>query len=78
MVRWHNKFNGHELGRTPGDGDGQEGLACCSPWGHKDSDTTEWLDNDNKYVYMDIHNNIIHDSQKMEITQMSIKWCMNK
>ena len=35
MVRWHHQFNGHELGRTPGDGDGQGGLACCSPWGHK-------------------------------------------
>ena len=28
---------------TPGVGDGQEGLACCSPWGHKESDMPEWL-----------------------------------
>ena len=32
---------------TPGDGEGQGGLACCSPWGHKESDTTEWLNNNN-------------------------------
>ena len=41
MVGWHRRLNGHEL--TPGGGDGQGGLACCSPWGHKESDTTERL-----------------------------------
>ena len=30
------KFNGHELGQTLGDGEGQGGLACCRPWVHKD------------------------------------------
>ena len=35
--------NGHEFGWTPGVGDGQGGLACCSPWGLKELDTTEWL-----------------------------------
>ena len=34
---------------TPGDGEGQGGLACCSPWGHKESDTTEWLNNNNLF-----------------------------
>ena len=33
----------HEFEQAPGVGDGQGGLACCSPWGHKESDTTEWL-----------------------------------
>ena len=32
------RFNGHELGQTPGDGEGQGGLVCCSSWGHKESD----------------------------------------
>jgi len=41
MVGWHHGFNGHERGQTPGDGEGQGGLACCSPWGHNESDTTE-------------------------------------
>ena len=43
MVGWCHLFNGHELGQTPGDVEEQEGLACCSPWGHKESDTTERL-----------------------------------
>ena len=38
---------GHEFGQTPGDGEGQGGLVCCSPWGHKELDTTEQL-NSNK------------------------------
>ena len=43
MVGWHHRLNGHGFGRTPGVGDGQEGLACCDSWGHKELDTTEWL-----------------------------------
>ena len=43
MVGWHHWLNGHGSGWTPGVGDGQGGLACCSSWGHKESDTTEWL-----------------------------------
>ena len=41
------KLNGHEFEQTPGDGEGQESLECCSPWGCKESDTTERLDNNN-------------------------------
>ena len=33
-------INGHGLGQTPGDGEGQGILACCSPWGHEELDTT--------------------------------------
>ena len=43
MVGWHHWLNGHEFGWTPGVGDGQGGLVCCSPWGRKESDTTEQL-----------------------------------
>ena len=43
MVGWHHRLNGHEFGWTPGVGDGQGGLACCSPWGHKEWDMTELL-----------------------------------
>ena len=35
MVRWHHRLNGHGLGWTLGVGDGQGGLACCSPWDGK-------------------------------------------
>ena len=43
MVGWHHRLNGHEFGQTLGDSDGQGGLACYSPWGCKESDTTECL-----------------------------------
>ena len=36
MVGWHHQFNGHELGQTLRDGEGQGGLVCCSSWGHKE------------------------------------------
>ena len=45
MVGWHHQLNGHEFGQTLGDGEGQGSLACCSPWGHRESDTTERLNN---------------------------------
>ena len=41
MVGWHHRLNGHEFEWTPGVGDGQGGLACCTPWGRKESDMTE-------------------------------------
>ena len=43
MVGWHDRCNGHDFGQTSGDGEGQGGLACCSPWGCKESDMTEQL-----------------------------------
>ena len=45
MTGWHHRCNEHELGQTPGGGEGQGGLVCCSPWGHKESDTTGQLNN---------------------------------
>ena len=42
---WHRRFNKHELGQTPGDGEGQGNLACCRPRGREESDTTWWLNN---------------------------------
>ena len=42
MVGWHCRLNGHESEWTPRDSDGQGSLARCSPWGHKESDRTEW------------------------------------
>ena len=41
MVGWHHQLNGHEFEQALGVGDGQGILACCSPWGRKESDTTE-------------------------------------
>ena len=41
MVGRHHQLNGHEFEQTPGNGEGQGSLACCSPWGSKESDMTE-------------------------------------
>ena len=43
MVGWHHRFNRHKCEQAPGVGDGQGSLVCCSPWGHKELDTTERL-----------------------------------
>ena len=61
MVGWHHQLNGHEFEQAPGDGKGQGSLASCSPWGHKEQDTTEQL-----------NNNIVNDFWK-EITNLMLK-----
>jgi len=43
MVGWHHWLNGHQFEQAYGDGEGQGSLVCSSPWGHKESDTTEQL-----------------------------------
>ena len=45
MVEWHHRFNGHGLGQTLGDGEGQGSLVCYSPWDHKEWDMTWQLNN---------------------------------
>ena len=47
MVGWHYWLTGHESEQAPGDGEGQGSLACCRPWGRKELDTTERLNNNN-------------------------------
>ena len=42
--------NEHELGQTLGDGEGQGGLACCSPWGRRELDMTGQLSNNNNFI----------------------------
>ena len=43
MAGWHHQLDKYDFEQTPGVGDEQRSLACCSPWGHKESDTTEQL-----------------------------------
>ena len=45
MVGWPHRLNGHEFEQALGDGEGQGSLARCSPWGRKESDATERLNN---------------------------------
>ena len=48
MIRWHHQLDGHEFEQTLGDSEGQGNLACCSPWGCRESDMTERLNHSNK------------------------------
>ena len=50
MVGWHHRLNRHELEQTQGNSEGLVILACCSPWGHKESDTTERLNKKKYYM----------------------------
>ena len=45
MIKWNHQINGHEFEQAPGDGEKQGSLVCCSPWGCKELDTTEHLNN---------------------------------
>ena len=45
MAGWHHRLGGYEFGQTPGDGEGQGGLACCSPWGQEELDVSWQLNN---------------------------------
>ena len=52
MVGWHHRLNEYEFGQTPGVGEGQgSSRVCRSPWGCKESDTTEQLNNDDNYIF---------------------------
>ena len=54
MVGWHHQLNGHEFEQAPGDSEGQGGLVCRSPWGCKELDTTEQLNNNNNGIKLKI------------------------
>ena len=51
MVGWHHQLSGHEFEQTLGGGKGQGRLACCNPWGCKESDTTERLNKKSQRGY---------------------------
>ena len=59
MVEWHHRLNGHVFEQALGVGDGQGGLACCIPWGCKESDATEWLNNNQSAPFWDAPQDII-------------------
>ena len=48
MAGWHHQCNGYERGQTSGDGKGQGGLECCSPWGRKELDSTGRMNKNNR------------------------------
>ena len=50
MLGGHHQINGRESEQIPGDGERQGSLACCSPWDHEESDSTQQLNNNNPAV----------------------------
>ena len=60
MVGRHHWLYGHEFEQALGDGEGQGGLACYSPWGRKESDTVEWLTNNNSKTVFISKNELVH------------------
>ena len=52
MVGWHHRFSRHEFEQALGDSEGQGHLVCCSPWGCKELDTTERLNNSNNLYFL--------------------------
>ena len=59
----HHRLNGHKFEQSPEDGAGQGNPACCSPWGHKESDMTERLNNNKYFIVCMYHNFFIHSSK---------------
>ena len=66
MVGWHYRLNGDEFQQTLGDSERQGSLPCCSPWGHKESGTTEQLPNNNNKIsfglLVNVFNGLLKDS----------------
>ena len=68
MVGWHHRLNVHEFEQTLGDGEGQGSLVCCSPWGHKESDTIDnRLSNKNSNKYT-------HEQVQIWLLQLCLWW----
>ena len=70
MVEWHHRLNGHGFGWTPGVGDGQGGLECCSSWGCKESDTTERLN----WTELNWTQTMFHGTLPFKIVWLGIPW----
>ena len=65
MLGWYHRLNGHDFEQTPGDGEGQGSLACCSPWGRKEFYMIEQLNNNNIYIYREKRNDCIFKRQNI-------------
>ena len=65
MVGCHHQLDGHEFEQTPGDDDRQGSLVCCSPWDHKELDTTERLNNNSNKNLVNINLPLSHSQGKL-------------
>ena len=79
MAGWHHQLDGHEFEWTLGVSDGQEGLACCSSWDHKESEPTEWLNWTDLNVFdkMDKMKKIITEWESLQKNQKELRLLKN-
>ena len=75
MVGWHHQHDGHKFEQTVGDSEGRGSLACCSPWGHKELDTTEWLNN--KRMMTPNFGEVVEHLELSSFTGENVKWYNN-
>ena len=74
MVGWHHWLNGHEFEQAPGVGDGQGSLVCCSPWGHNESDMTEWLNRTDFVIQGFPDGSVVKNATMQETWVQSLGW----
>ena len=76
MVGWHHQYNGHEFEQAPGDGEGQGSLASCSPWGCKESDTTQRLNNHHHHCQRQVNSRVSCSERDPTIQRpaCSLRW----
>ena len=67
MVGWHHQLNDYEFEQPP---EGQRSLACCSPWGCKESDTTQQLNNNKMKIFLKNHEEMKGEWQKYERSEV--------
>ena len=71
MIGWYHQLNGHEFEQTVGDSEGQDSLVCNSPWGCKELETTEQLNNKTCSVNGPIVNILGREGRKVSVTGCS-------
>ena len=74
MAGQYHRCNEYELGQTPGDVEGQGGLACCSPWSWKELDMAAWLNNNMRKFCIYIHEETIMESTGKSLSSPFIQW----
>ena len=81
MVGWHHRLDEHGFGSTLGVGDGQGGLACFGSWGHKELDTTEWLnwtELGSLFVLKSVFTSIEYCNPLPILSEEPMLWCFLK